>query len=391
MSTCKKCGHEVLSGSKFCNNCGEKITDDGIDVGNVQQVKGKNKKFYIGIGIILLVAIVVLFILLFNNNSVNKFKSYIENGDYEKAELVFNDKIKNDTEKIKDVNKFVDDKIEFVKTNFIDEKINYELACTELDNLSKVDGNIDKINQIKAYIKNLNDSRNAYSKANAYIEQNDYINAINELDKVIKDDGNYSSSIELKESITPKYKSEVIKQTEKLLAENNIKEADKILKRSLLVLKDDADISILEEKINEAFKLEEEKMIQDLEKNQEVSVTSARIINNWLYDEMIEVIVKNNTEKVVKKYSIGWLAYDVDGFPIKTGWLSPDYLKMGSAEENIQPGKTHGSGSGWELDNSDVSTVLACVYEVEYYDSTKWTNPYFKYWEEKFKEKPLEK
>jgi len=61
--------------------------------------------------------------------------------------------------------------------------------------------------------------------------------------------------------------------------------------------------------------------------------------------------------------------FDKYGYPVKTGWLSPDYLKEGYAEVNIQPGMTYGSDSGWRISDDDTPEAkqfLACVKEVEY-------------------------
>ena len=56
---------------------------------------------------------------------------------------------------------------------------------------------------------------------------------------------------------------------------------------------------------------------------------------------------------------------------------------------NIQPGMTYGSDSGWRISDDDTPEAkqfLACVKEVEYYDGSKWVNPYYDYWVEEYKE-----
>ncbi|WP_281180375.1 DUF5780 domain-containing protein [Paenibacillus tianmuensis] len=67
-------------------------------------------------------------------------------------------------------------------------------------------------------------------------------------------------------------------------------------------------------------------------------------------------------------------------------------MKQGNSEENIQPGKSGGGDSGWRLTGgfnkgTDAVTFKASVKEVEYYDGSKWENPYYPYWVE---EKPIQ-
>lgn len=50
---------------------------------------------------------------------------------------------------------------------------------------------------------------------------------------------------------------------------------------------------------------------------------------------------------------------------------------------------TYGSDSGWRISDDDTPEAkqfLACVKEVEYYDGSKWVNPYYDYWVEEYKE-----
>lgn len=167
-----------------------------------------------------------------------------------------------------------------------------------------------------------------------------------------------------------------------------------MLDQALSITSDDSDIiakKLTYEKLNEEKKaLERQLLIEESEKNQEVAVIGAKIFKDWIDWDNVEIVVKNNTDKVVKKYTVGWMCYDRDGFPIKTGFGTRNYLKEGIAEQNIQPGKTFGNGYGWNLDkDTGAKTVLACVIKAEYYDGSTWFNPYYNFWIEEYKEKPL--
>ena len=77
--------------------------------------------------------------------------------------------------------------------------------------------------------------------------------------------------------------------------------------------------------------------------------------------------------KIKKQYNFGNTSYEFIG---------------ASEASNIMPGETF--GENYTLDeNHGISKVIAIVKSVKYYDGTTWENPYYKYWIEEYKEKPL--
>jgi hypothetical protein len=109
-------------------------------------------------------------------------------------------------------------------------------------------------------------------------------------------------------------------------------------------------------------------------------------------NDQAQVIVKNNTQKVVKNFTVGILMYDSNGYPVKSGIIAGESeLFRGQAEAvNIQPGQSFGSENVWNLytDFGTVSKLNACVKNVEYFDGSSWTNEYFDYWQEEHLGKP---
>ncbi len=189
----------------------------------------------------------------------------------------------------------------------------------------------------------------------------------------------------------------ILKEVEQLASSKEYDKLLSLLSDALTILPNDSDFTSKQigyTKINEKIKAAERKQkIAELIKSQEVSVEKISTFTDWLDGTNISIVVRNNTKKVVKKFSISWMGFDSAGYPVKTGWLSPDFVQDGNAENNIQPGQSFGSGYGWALTGGfdkevNAKKFLACVKEVEYYDGTTWTNPYYEVWLEEYKEKP---
>lgn len=159
----------------------------------------------------------------------------------------------------------------------------------------------------------------------------------------------------------------------------------------------------LEEKENEARKVQSEAENkldeQSLKDNQLAVILSTKIIEQdtqykSLYPDMVQWIIENKSDNVIKNYTVSILGYDNNGYPIKvTGQI--DYssgfekLVLGEAV-NIQPSETHGEGYGYKLSqNHQLAYALVLVSELEFYDRDKWENPYYSIWLEKYKEKPV--
>ena len=327
------------------------------------------------------------------SNPVSAFKSNINNNKYAEATKIYNEKIKGDTEKENSVNSFLKDYITKIQKSFSEGKIDYDTAKISLETIrntqlasSDVSNAMDKINA-------LNNSRIAFSKAEEFLRNKDLANALKEYKKVIPDDSNYNKAKEQIANNEKQYKEQVLKNAEDFANNKDYDKALGILSKALSILPNDQDINaknaVYQKLQDEKLAAERKQKMDELAKNQEVSVQNITINKDWLDDYYISITVKNNTNKVIKKYVVGWMGFDKDGYPVKTGWLSPDFLKEGYAEANIQPGNTYGSDKGWKLTGGfdktmEASKFIACVKEVEYYDGSKWTNEYYNYWKDEY-------
>lgn len=136
------------------------------------------------------------------------------------------------------------------------------------------------------------------------------------------------------------------------------------------------------------------------EEKELVSVISTDILvqdteHKTLYPDLIEVVIKNNSDETLRHYKVGFLAYDESGYPkkieLRFDFSGGDYEKFGVSEDaNVLPGETYGKDSGWELsDPHHLHYVLACVYEASFYNDETWENPNYKNWLKTFMGKQL--
>ncbi len=393
---CPKCGAENPGDSLFCNKCGNNLSSDSYKKNNVlTEMIGKfrpliNKKNILALCLVLVIILAVAFYL---NNPVSKFKSYIRNNNYIEANNLYYDKIKGKTDKEKQIISFLRDEIIKIKKSFTDERMNYKDAKKRLETIRNTCLINSDTNEVIDFVNNLNNSRSAYKKAEEHLKNNDIVNALKEYKKVIEDDKNFAKAQEQISNNEKKYKERVLK-----LAKDsaNVKDYDKsikLLKEAKSVLPDDSDI-------NAKLSVYESQLQEKLIAEQLVVVESAKITvqdatYKSIYPDMIQVIVKNTSDKTIKEMKVGCLGYDKNGYPLKIkphfDFSGGGYEFVGNASDvNIVAGGRFGQDVGWELDTSHgISKVLACIKSATFYDGTAWENPYYETWIEQYKEKPL--
>ncbi|OMF13525.1 hypothetical protein BK127_19990 [Paenibacillus sp. FSL H7-0331] len=400
MNNCSQCGNEVLEDSLFCNKCGSRMgTNKEVIV-----VPKNTKKWYMYAGIGLLVVIIAGTTFILVNNPVSKFKRAVEDNKYIEASIVFNQKIKGNLEDEKKIEGFIKDELNKTTQNFKSNSVDYQKATTSIETIKKLDLLKPEVETTTSIINKLNDSRTSFKKGQEFIGSKNLKEGISEFKKVITDDENYGKAQELISQYTTEYKTVALKDAEQLSSSTNYDKALSVLNDALAILPNDSDISAKKAsygKLNDEKKaIERKKKMEETKASQEVVAEKGSIVVQdsrfkSLYPDMIQIIIRNNTEKTVKNLIVSSLAFDSNGLPIKIktqfSFSDASFEFVGSAPNvNIIPKATFGEKSGWNLDESHgIKTVLTCVKEVEYYDGSKWTNPYYEYWLAEYKEKPL--
>ena len=152
----------------------------------------------------------------------------------------------------------------------------------------------------------------------------------------------------------------------------------------------------LAEPAKPAEKKEDEKEdIETVETGEEglLSLDSIDFFKDGIDVIYISAPVRNNSDRVVRDYTIAWMGFDENGYPVKTGWLQDEFLAFGNAEAaNIQPGDMFGKDFGWDLGyDVDVRAkkFIVCIVEANFYEGEDWKNPYFDTWKSKYLNKPM--
>lgn len=396
---CTKCGVEVSQESKFCNNCGEKIGEFN------KREKNKTKLYILTGSAIVLIGIAIIFYFLSYNNPVNKFEAAINNSDYGKAKEVYQEDIFGNLKDETKIDKYLQDAVSSIKKDFTEEKLSYDSAIQKLDTISRSEVSVKNLSEAKEDITNLNNSWTSFKTGSEMINNQDLKNGIEELSKVIEDDKNYPNAQKLINDSKAAYKTTTLQDAEKLAGEKKFTEALTQVNAALSIVKDDADLvskkTIYEVKKKEQEEKDRKAKMEDLKNKQLVIITKSTLVEgdpeySSLYPDQIQVFATNKSDKKVKSFIVGSVAFDKNGLPIKIeaqfDYNGGDYVKKVSADDaNILPGGTFGSGRALSLDSADsgIKTVLSCVESVEFYDGSTWENEYYPLWVEEYSEKPL--
>ena len=171
MIVCPECGKEVSDQAEVCIHCGypfHKLDDKKLNIDkSVCEVKDKikkNKKIVGILGIIIALIVVIVLVVTNINSPLSKAKKYYEKKDFESYS-----EIKKEM-KTQDVSSFINilvADIEIIEKNYYSEKITYEDAISELEEILKYSDttHLNNYDEIKQGIDQLHISRNAFEEA----------------------------------------------------------------------------------------------------------------------------------------------------------------------------------------------------------------------------------
>ena len=351
----------------------------------------KNKKrivIAVIISIMVLVVILCAIVLKHSNSMINKFKSNLENNNISNLHDIYVS-TENYNEK-KELNKIFEKKLNSILDEYIKNINDYDKTLELINNYE--DSNIltSLIEKTKENLEKIKNSKEEFSKGQDYEENGDIVNAILSYSKVSElDEINYKEAQKYINKNKENIKNDILLEVDELIYKEDYITAKQKLNDLLLIVSDNN----IQKKLDEIEDKAKEQEIKKYMSEQEIIVESAEKFKEWYSDTIsgIKVIVKNNTEKVVKNYVVGILAYDKNGYPLKIEYNNyVSSCKFDGA--NIQPGQTYGQEKYCNIiyENEKIESALACVEKAEYYDGSTWENPYYEYWLNQYKEKPLQ-
>lgn len=105
-----------------------------------------------------------------------------------------------------------------------------------------------------------------------------------------------------------------------------------------------------------------------------------------LYPDLLQAILKNDTEHDIKNAVVAFVAWDENKLPVKIkgniDFSDGSYVKLVNYNDiNLVSGKTYGHNSGFELDQTvNIDAFKAIVVSYEAFDGATWENPLFSDW-----------
>lgn len=348
-----------------------------------------NKKTIIIMCILIIAIICTLVFFRFYNSDINKFKRNLDDYNIDELKEVYTSTTSYDERK--KIETIFEEKLNTILKQFTLNKKSYEETYDELEKYNDFSHLESKITKAKEQLIEIKTSKDNYAKGQNAEKNSNLFEAIKNYSKVIElDSENYKLAQKYINDNKNTLKSNMLIEIDDLINNNDYINANLKLELLQTIFINDSDITSRASLIKEKAK---QQAIEKYKNEQEMTVISAKQHKEWYSDTIsgVKVIVQNNTQKVVKSYIVSILAYDSAGYPLKINYN--DYEELVEADgANIPAGGTHGQDNYCSIyyEAEKISSALACVKQVEYYDGTIWENPYYEYWIEQYKEKPLE-
>lgn len=388
---CKTCGAIVAENSKFCNQCGTKVK-----AGPFEKWLTFPWGVLFGGGSVLIVVAVIMIINFFSGEEVpaKKFEQALQNDNTIEAMEIYH-KVADDPVAQAEVEEVLSSSIQQVKDQFLNGEMEYYAAANRLELMAGTNLSAEADEALKE-LDVLGNSRDAFSAGMQLLEQNLTRAALEQLQLVVENDYvHFSQAQELIRRTTEEHRNVALQEADRLALDNNHEAAIASLREALELVPEDSELKtkkiVYESQHAEKLRVERKAKMEELESQQQVLITKSEITIDRRGSNILINTIKNLSDKTTQRVSMGVLAFDPEGQPIEMEAIGSDYLLQSSLVIKVEPGETVVPAMGFLLKGSglEFNKYWVCVRAVTYTDGTEWTNEYYEYWLEEYKQKPL--
>lgn len=340
----------------------------------------KKKITIVGIGATVVAGTLVAVLLLTQQSPMEKYFNQMDAENYTEAKSLYIEASKDEETKIL-IDEEMKTRIESVFEAYKNETMSYIDANSELTKISHSGYSAVGLTETKEAIGTIEKSRAYYQTAEEYRQRGDYQSAIEQYAKMSEIDPMYEVAQQTALELAVAQQADVVATAKDLEEQGDLPTAIDTLMAGKKLFPENVEMEVLYDQYVAQYE-------EYIKTNAEVSVVKAEVYKYGNYTDFYsaQASVKNNTDKVVKDYSITFLGYDADGYPVQIGYRN--YFINGSSSAcNIKAGETDTSRWNMSYNESSVKKLIACVKEVEYFEGDTWTNPYYEIWMDKYEGK----
>ena len=246
-------------------------------------------------------------------------------------------------------------------------------------------------------IRSLILSKTEYEAATQAYDAENYEKAFSAFKNVVENDANYEAAQEKLQEIPALWKAKVLENADSYIIGNQYPTAISEIESYLKLFPDEevsAKLSLVKSKKTE-FEKQEQIRKEEEAKQRIINAKNAQLVtveSVSAYDDgyslvfrKASLVLKNQSDKVVKSATIVLLQFDDNGYPVDAEYSMyqynsiPNTYCLNANSINMLPGTTWGNNNYWYIADR-CTRVKACVASVDFVDGTTWNNTYLSYW-----------
>ena len=157
---------------------------------------------------------------------------HIDDGNYSKAQEVYQDKVYGNIENENKTKEFIKSKIDKIVKDYADGSIDYYKVTGILSTIERTDLVPESISPARTKVLEIKAYKDAYTQAVEKGDRKEFAEAVNLLKSVIAEDGNYEDAQTLLKEYLLEYKKQIKSKSDKLLSDGEYQAAFLIYKKN---------------------------------------------------------------------------------------------------------------------------------------------------------------